>query len=330
MLAVALRGDTRDTQTYIEVFRASAQFPTDPMAYYAAMGMEWGYGLISWALNCLGLGPTSLFFLFSLGTFHFLNQAAQRVRLQLLDVAPFYLGSFFLLQQLMQIRQGFASVLVLSTIVLIGTPRARAWRTSAAMVGAISIHISSAPLMLGAQLLGRLRPPHTRARALLWVTAIAACTVLMARAVMSFEVVESLGRLSVYAFDEEYSDSRELLDAANLRALFLLALLLFCASAQLLRSRAYVLLLGLYAVHLGLRLGFYDFLILSGRLSTALGIVEVLLLPMLLHDRIRDPRLRALISLAYFATHAAATLLVQAPYLIHDYFAPLHAHHTTS
>lgn len=327
MLMVALRGDTRDTFNYIEAFRATTEFPWDPLAFYAAMGMEWGFGITSWALNAIGLGPSSLFFLFSLGTFYFLHKAALRVKLDLIEVSPYYLGSFFLLQQLMQIRQGLATTLVLSIVVLVGSPQARVWRTVPATLLAASMHLTSALPLLGVQVLNRLMPRPGRWQMALWLALVMLATAALARAFMSLDAIESLGRLSLYAADEEYSDARDLLDVANVRATLVLLLLLFGATTRLLRTRSYVLMLGLYAAHLGLRFGFFDFLILSGRLSTALGIVEILLLPMLMKARIRSVGLRLGIGLIYFLVHALATLLVQAPYLIDDYFTPLYAHH---
>ncbi len=326
VLLVTLRGDTRDTLNYIDAFRSTTSFPWNPLEYYAAFGMEWGYGLSSWALNAMGLGPQALFFLISLGTFYFLQKAANSVRLDLIDLAPYYLGSYFLVQQLMQIRQGLATAIVLSTIALAGSASAQLWRTTATSLLALGMHVTSALPLMGAQLLNRTLPHPTRWRIALWLALILGTTVLLARMFMSFEVIESLGRLSVYATDEEYNEARGLLDPANVRGALLLGLLISAAPAQLLRNRTYTLLLGLYAAHLGIRLGFFDFLILSGRLSTALGVVEVLLLPMLLKARISSPSLRAVLGLLYLIVHASATLVVQAPFLINDYFTPLHTY----
>lgn len=322
---VALRGDTRDTALYIDVFERTVEFPWDPLAFYAETGMEWGFGIASWFLNLLAQGPMTLFFLVSFGTFYFLGKASLNVALGPLEVAPYYLGSFFLLQQLMQIRQGLGAAFALWVVTLIAGSHRPVWKTAAAAPVAVMMHITAALPLLGAQLLRLLMPVPTRWHVALWSIGIVGIGVLLARAFMSLEVIASLGRLSVYAVDDEYSGERGLLAPANVRAALMLFLFLFASTPSLLRLRSFVLMTGLYAAHLGIRLGFFDFLILSGRLSTALGFVEVLLVPMLVRSRIRHSWLRWAIALSYFLLHFAATVTVQAPFLIDDYFTQLHA-----
>ena len=321
---VAVRGDTRDTSTYIDIFEQSTDFPWDPVARYADSGMEWAFGLASWLLNALGVGPTGLFFVVSLATFYFINKAASHVGLSLLEVLPYYMGSFFLLQQLMQIRQGVGAAFVLSVVTLMARAPRPLWRFGLDSLLAVMLHVTSFLPLIVARLLRQWMPSPTRFRLLLWAVALIAATALAARFFMSFDVIASLGRLSIYAAEDEYNSERGLLASANLRAGLLLFLFLFAAPTSLLRSRVYVLLLGLYAVHLGIRLGFFDFLILSARLSTALGVVEILLLPMLVKASVRSAPLRAALALGYLVVHLAATLTIQAPYLIDDYFTPLH------
>lgn len=328
MLLVALRGDTRDTDKYVEVFLQTTQFPWDPMAFYSAMGMEWGFGIASWALNCLGLGPRSLFFLISLGTFYFLNKAAQCAKLTLIEVAPYYLGNFFLLQQLMQIRQGLAMTFALYVLVLFAGRGSSPWRSPVKLLVSACIHLTSVLPILSAGLLSHWMPRAKRWCVAIWAGLIVVIAAVIARAFMNFELIEDLGRLSVYASDAEYSDTRDLFDVANVRALAVLLLLIFGANTALLRSKVFVLMLGLYAAHFGIRIGFFDFLILSGRLSTALSFVEVLLLPLLMRERITSQSMRLIFGLGYFAAHATATLVAQAPFLINDYRAPLHADYT--
>lgn len=325
MLAVAWRGDTRDTDTYIEAFAQTLSFPSDPLGYYGSFGMEWGFGLLSWVFNGIGLGPVALFFVYSLATFWFLAIAARRVGLSLPAIAPYYLGSFFLLQQLMQIRQGVGIAFALAMLTLIPAGRLPLWKAAAALVAAACMHATAVFLLLGARLLHPTTPKPTRLRLLLWCGVIIAFSALAARAFMQLDVISALGRLSVYAVDEEYSAERSLLAPANIRAALLLLLFLIAAPPVLLQTRLYRLMVGLFAASLGLRLGFYDFLILSARLASALGFVEVLLVPMLVRAAVQQKGLRIAIATAYLLVHAAATLTLQAPYLIDDYLTPSHA-----
>lgn len=321
---VATRGDTRDTSVYVEVFQQTRDFPWNPLAFYSGPGMEWLFGIASWLFNAAGIGVVGLFFVISLATFYFLDRAARNVGLTLIQVGPYYLGSFFLLQQFMQIRQGIGAAFALWAVTALTTSRRPAWRTGIDAVVAATMHLTAVLMVIGGKVLNWTLPRPTRPRIVLWTLAIIAFTVVVARLFMSLQVIDALGRLSVYAVDEEYSASRGFLALPNIRATLLLLLMLAAAPMSLLRSRCYVVMIGLYAAHLGFRFGFFDFLILSGRLSTAVGFVEVLLLPMLVHARIASPRLRLGIGLAYLLIHVAATLTAQAPFLIDDYLTPLH------
>ncbi len=325
ILAVAWRGDTRDTGTYIDAFSQTLSFPADPLAYYGSVGMEWGFGLLSWMVHGIGLGPVALFFVYSLGTFWCLAIAARRVGLSLPAIAPYYLGSFFLLQQLMQIRQGLGIAFALAMLTLIPAGRLPWWKAVLAVAVAACMHITAVFMLVSARLLHPTTSRPTRLRLVLWCAFIIGFTVLLARAFMQLEVISNLGRLSVYAVDDEYSGERSPLAPANIRAAMLLVLFLIAAPPALLQTRVYRLMVGLFAASLGLRLGFYDFLILSGRLASALGFVEVLLMPMLVRAAVRQRGLRIAIAAAYLTVHAAATLALQAPFLIDDYFTPLHA-----
>jgi hypothetical protein len=320
---VALRGDTRDTSNYIDVYRLARTFPWDPLTLYAEEGMEWGFWLLSWLLNLFDSPPAVLFFVISLITFLFLQRAAGHVQLKLLEVIPYYIGTFFLVQQLMQIRQGVGAAFSLWVIVGAATRRHTVWRFFGLAFAGTLAHFTTLLPLLATQVLMPLTPRPSRARLTVWCLAVVVCAITVARLFMSFELIEQLGRLSLYAVDEEYNAERGLLAPANVRAFLFLVMFLCFAPHKLLCSRSYVLMLGLYAAHLGFRLGFFDFLILSGRLSTALGFVEVLMFPMLTQAAVHVAWVRCAIALIYMAVHLSITLTLQAPYLIDDYFTPL-------
>lgn len=325
VLMVATRGDTRDTSNYIDIFRAATEFPLDPFDYYAESGVEWGFGLLSWLLGGMGLGPTALFFIVSAATFFFIDRTALRLGMSFYAVMPYYLGSFFLTQQLMQIRQGLGVAFAFWVLVAFALSTRRPWRLAIGAGAATMIHVVSVFPLISSLLLRPSLPSPGRWRVVVWALALIALCVLLARAASTLEVFGLFERLSVYAADEEYSSARGLFDSANVRAVLVLALLLVaCAARPLARSRVYVLLLGLYTLHVGIRLGFLDFQILSGRLSTALGFAEVFLLPMTVRACIRARSLRVLVGAAYLFVHAVATLTGQTPFLIDDYFTPLH------
>lgn len=322
-LVVALRGATRDTELYAEIFNETRDFPWNPLDYAASFGMEWGYGVLSWAFHLVGLGPRVLFFLFSMWTFRCLERTARSLDLSLYDVAPFYLGTFFLTQQLIQMRQGLATALAICGVVGVLTANASRLRLVLDAGVAASIHVASTLPLVGGLLLSRLPAVESRRQLIRWVVGIVLATGVVAYVATSLNWVMLLERLAQYAEDEEFTAARSVLDPANVRAVLLLAV--FVAAAPTVgASRTYLVLVGLYAAHVGIRFGFLGFAIMSGRLSTALGFVEVFLLPIVLRRGVRDARLRLTLSLAYLAVHFAATTLVQAPYLLDDYFTPLH------
>jgi hypothetical protein len=232
------------------------------------------------------------------------------------------------LQQFMQIRQGIAMPLAVVAMTMLSRPKPAYRRMPVMLVAALMLHITAAFSIASAVLTRLAMPRPTRRRIVLWLSLLILVMVILARAFMSLEVIAALGRLSVYAVDEEYSASRELWGPANIRAVALLILFVAAASPRLLRSRPYALMLGLYGAHVGIRLGFYDFAILSGRLSTSLSFVEIFMLPLLVRDRIRSVPGRQAIAWGYFLLHAIATLGTQVPYLIDDYLTPLHIHYT--
>ncbi len=332
VLMVATRGDTRDTSHYIEVFYQTVEFPSNPFIYYAENGLEWGFGLISWIFLQLGLGPTSLFVVVSAATFFFLNGTARRLGLGFYEVMPYYLGSFFLSQQLMQMRQGLGVAFAFWVIVRIASGSGQFWRSAFSATAASLVHLVSLAPLLASIMLGATLPPPRRWRVALWALSLIVGTALLARAASSLALFDALERLSSYAMDDEYGSARELFAPANLRAVLLLVLLLLaCAAKQsLMRSRVFLILMGLYAIHIGIRLGFLDFQILSGRLSTAVGFGEVFLLPLAVVACVQMRAIRVCIGIAFFVLHAVATLTLQTPFLIDDYFTPLHAGYAPS
>jgi hypothetical protein len=323
----AWRGDTRDTTTYIDAFVATQRFPDEPVSYYTSYGLEWGFALLSWTFNSVGLSFHWLFLSVSCATFYCLYRTSKLLGLRFSEVLPFYLGSFFLLQQLMLIRQGFGVALAV-LVVVAGTVRGGLiWRAPLGAAASGMMHlVSIVPIITGAAL-AVIAPTRRRATTILWALSLAVASFAAARIATSLELVTLFDRLSHYASDAELGATRNIFEPANVRAALIL-LVLFAAPASLLSQRAFVVLLGMYSVHVGLRLGFLDFAILSGRLASALGFVEVFLLPLLLREAIRTRWLRSVLAASFFAVHISATLALQVPYLLEDYFRPLPAEYS--
>lgn len=321
-LIVALRGDTGDTTNYLDAFKATQDFPWDPFVYYGSFSMEWSFGLLSWLINALSLPASALFFVFSFVTFYFLSIAASRMGLSLVAIAPYYLGTFFLAQQFLQIRQGLAMGLAFSLIPLV-VVRRKGLIPGLSLIATSLVHVVSCLTLVTAWALSFVPSKASRRSLALYCLALIALTFLSARAIMTLDVVSTVGRLADYAADGQYNQELQILAPPNIRAALLMGLMLLAATPQLQRSPVFIALVGMYAVHVGMRFGFYDFVILSGRLSTALSFAEVFILPQLVREHVRSPWLRAAIAAVYLLVHAYATYQIQVPTLIDDYFTPL-------
>lgn len=318
---VATRGATRDTFNYLDAFEATVRFPTNPVLYYAEQGVEWGFGVLCWAIHLVGLGWRSLFFVVSLATFYFLALAAASAGLRLRAVLPFYLCTFFITQQLMQVRQGLGMTMAFYVVVDLQR-RGLRWQQVAVTLGAVLIHtVALVPVLLALCLRalpgGKAGAFDARHAVLLLLGSVAA-----ARLATHIDVFSAMERLTSYAEDEASHGERGLLQPANLRAGLLLCLFLAMRVPARFR-RVYGMLVGLYAAALGIRLGFFDFEILSGRVGSAAGFGEVLALPVVAFAAIRSRVTGGVFTITYFAAQVFVTLAIQLPFMWTDYFTPI-------
>lgn len=76
------------------------------------------------------------------------------------------------------------------------------------------------------------------------------------------------------------------------------------ASERLYAIPVYKLLLSLYAVQFGIRIGFLDFAILSGRFASVFAFSEIFLLPIFIGFMVRISWVRWGVSGVYFFIHS--------------------------
>jgi hypothetical protein len=142
---------------------------------------------------------------------------------------------------------------------------------------------------------------------------------------MSTDYALAINRISVYLSDAEHGYVRSIFEPANIRALLLTALFIALRpKSNEFMYKSYSLLLAIYCVHLGVRVGFQDIAILSGRIGSALGFSEIFLLPILLKIRVRSRILCLILGLSYFGVHLYFSLSLTFPFLWDDYFADLY------
>lgn len=323
-LLVALRGDTRDTFQYLDVYRNLSQIPWNPIEFQEQYRMEWGFGLLAGLVKLAELPPEFLFFVISTLTFIAIAKASIAFGLNAWSAMPFYLPTFFLTQQFMQIRQGLAVALAFWAIALLIRSQRR-WLAvgSISLTGALFHVVSLVPIVI-TLVLPRFMPRQRSYKNWFWASITLALVIVLCRTIYSIEIFELTNRISTYVNDEEYGAARSIFEPANLRAIFLtLVFIKFRPQEDQSWFRSYMFLLGMYVVHLGIRIGFIDFAILSGRLATSIGFAEVFLLALLLQYRIRQHILRLIFIGGYMVFHFFVALSIQLPFLFNDYFTPL-------
>ncbi|MDT8114157.1 EpsG family protein, partial [Acinetobacter baumannii] len=119
-LLVGFRGNTNDTITYYMIFKNIGSYDlTNFSLFYNETGVEIGWGLYSKIISLFSDSPVVLFTIFSFFTFFTFYRISRLVEIKFLYVMLYYLPTgFFMMQQFMQIRQGFAIPLVIYGSVL--------------------------------------------------------------------------------------------------------------------------------------------------------------------------------------------------------------------
>lgn len=323
-LLVALRGDTRDTFNYLEVYRGLTSFPWSPAEFQDEYFMEWGFGIIASLTKQLAIPPEGLFFIVSALTFIAIAKASKRLGLETWSSLPFYLCTFFLTQQFMQIRQGLAVAIAFWAISII-FQHPQSWLKAAilTLLGTLFHLVSMVPIAV-AIIITRLVPAHRNYKNWYWAGTTLGAIIGACWLASSTDLFAVTTRISNYIGDEEFGSARSITDPANLRAIILtLAFITLRPSVDRSWFKVYMALLGLYIANLGIRIGFIDVSILSGRIGSALGFSEIFLLPFLLKDKIPSPLWRIAFTTGYVLLHISIALLILMPFLIEDYSRPL-------
>jgi hypothetical protein len=322
-LLVALRGDTRDTFNYLQVYRGLNEFPWNPIAFQEEYLMDWGFGLLAGLIKFSGLPPEFLFFFISAMTFFSIARASTTFGLEAWSTFPYYLSTFFLTQQLMQIRQGLGIALAFWAIAILTKSSKRLLISAISLTGFLFHAVSIIPVVIGL-VTNHFIPNQRSINNWLWSLNIFAITVALCWAISSMDLFVTAERISVYVNDAEHGTPRGIFELANVRAILMaFTFVAFRPRDDKTYFHVYMFLLSIYVVHLGIRIGFIDFAILSGRIGSSLGFAEIFLLPLMLRDRIRQPLFRIMTICAYMSLHFMVGLLIQLPYLIDDYFVKI-------
>lgn len=318
VLIAAFRGATRDTFIYKFVYDNIYNFPLTMSKFYELTGMEIGYGYLAYLFNELNLPFSAFLFFISFVTFFFIKKASDNFEINSFYVLICYIPVFFANHHLMQIRQGLAMAVgyyFLSTI-LVNKNKLFAYLSF--LFGLFFHNVVFVFLLFINNNVNKII--GTNHIKLIYKVVCVVCIVfLFCRVLTNFEILQLTDRVSNYS-DSEYSGERSFFHPANLRSVFLL--ILFVVFKPRKENFIYNFLVIFYAAGVGFRLGFYDFLILSGRLSTVFTYSEIFLVPILLSFKLSKVS-AFLILFIYFLLNLYINLVFQVPFVLDDYFKPL-------
>lgn len=325
-LIVGNRGDTNDTQIYYDVFRYIDQLPLlNPVSFYAQTGMEVGFGWYSWLINLFTSSNIVLFTIFSFLNFVFIYKTCREIGIKYIYTFLIYISSsYFFMQQFMQMRQGLAICIVIYATICI-LKRGVSLAPVLLLLLSISLHQSSLLLIAFCAMFYFFRKTFLFSYQyfirLNWVMFFS--FVVVFKFLLLRILIGASSRLQQYSDSGSYNEEISLFSLPNIRTFLILMVLTYFSSERLRQNELYRLFLFLIFTALAIRIGFSEFAIMSGRLSTAFSYVEIFALSMFFINRFA-PITRGALLLIYCALQLFIVLYFQAPYLWNLYFMPLH------
>lgn len=325
-LIVGSRGNTNDTFIYYSIFKNINDY--DLMSFggfYFETGIEIGWGWYSSIVSLFTESSVILFSLFSFLIFLTLYKISKIIKIKFIYIMFFYLPTgFFFMQQFMQIRQALAVPLVICAALLFLNKNKKS--SFLLFFLAIMFHQISIAFILFFLLyitINKRYPfDYSVNRFLILNILTLVLGFFVARVVFLPLAATFFDRLVAYS-DTEYAENVGFLSLANIKFYIEFLLILFFTNSKALTNKYYVFFVFSFTVGLTLRLAFFDFAILSGRLSNAFLFVEIFLIPMLLLFRLKIFYFY-IYTLLYFCLLLYVTWFFQASeYLKDAYFIPL-------
>lgn len=324
-LIVGMRGNTNDTQDYYDVFKHISTLPIgNPLEFYVETGMEIGFGWFAYIVNLFTSSSVIMFTLFSFLNFFFIYKTTRLLEINYTYSAFLYLSSaYFFMQQFMQMRQGLAVSIVIFTLIWAMKSGFKLWQVVLLLV-AFSLHQTAAILIAFCGIFYLLRNTFLFNYKMHKITnwTVFFVFIFFFKYVLLGLLINLSSRLQSYADSNTYNEAISLFSLPNIRTFLILMVLTYFSSVNLNKNVYFRLFIFLMFTALAIRVGFADFAIMSGRLSTAFSYVEIFALPMLLLDRF-NIRAQITFILIVCLLQIIITLGFQAPYLYEMYFEPL-------
>jgi hypothetical protein len=323
-LIVGDRGDTRDTIIYYYVFRYIDILDLlNPAKFYIFTGMEIGFGWYCYLISFITNSHIILFTVFSFITFYIVYLVSRKIEINPIFVLLLYLSSgYFLLQQFMQIRQGFATPLALYALtVFIDKGDKFHLKFLLLTLLAFSFHQVALPIVFVGVLFSYFFKIKMSLKKFKWASVV---LLIMFIFIAKFVLVDFLigisGRVEVYSNSAEYSEDLGVFRLPNIKAFLTFLFILFFMNRKMYENKLFTIFFLLFIIGLAFRIGFSDFAILSGRFATAFSFSEIFILSFIFN---RFKYLNIVLLLLFVVSQAVATYMYQAPFVFEDYFKPL-------
>lgn len=179
------------------------------------------FGIWAWFFNIFNLDVLFFFFFVSFLTFYFIDKTAGNLGLSLLEVLPYYMGSFFLTQQLMQMRQGLGIAFAFFVIVkMVVRDKNFTFCFGYSVLAALIHSATFIPILIAGVLKSFMLRAASRKRGIACCVLLVVLTIIAARCVMNYFDFSAVARLSDYAQDSEFGQTRSVFEPANIRAFF--------------------------------------------------------------------------------------------------------------
>ncbi|MFX5722653.1 EpsG family protein [Acinetobacter baumannii] len=313
----AMRGNTPDTINYKSLYNEIDRISLNPSTFYDQTYMEYGFGLITAFFKYLNFDFSFFLFFYAFLTFIFIKKASDNFGINNVVVLFCYLPTFYFLHQWAQIRQGLAIAIAYYSI-SVAIKNEQHFKSFIFYIISVSIHNVATPFIIFFKnilfkLLIKLNKYYYIIAIILFISTILLCRIFSG---ISFDFSD---RLSGYS---TYEESRGLLHPVNLRAYALLLFFLLFRTKSNTNNIILDFLILTYVIGVGIRLGFYDFLILSGRLGTIFTYSEIFIIPLILSLRFNKIT-GYIFAFIYFSISLYLSLFLQTPEIIDQYFQPL-------
>lgn len=321
---VGNRGDTRDTIVYYWVFKyINILDLLNPAKFYIFTGMEIGFGWYCYLISFITNSHIVLFTVFSFLTFYVIYLVSRKIEVNPIFVLLLYLSSgYFLIQQFIQIRQGFATPLALYALtIFMGKEDKFYIRFLLITLLAFSFHQVSLPIVCIGILLSLLLRIRMSLIKFKWLSIVILIVFIIIAKFLLVDILISISsKVEEYSSSTEYAEDLGIFRLPNIKAFFTFLFILFFMNGKMYENNLFKVFFLLFVIGVAFRIGFSDFAILSGRFATAFSFSEIFILPFVFY---RFKYFSTILLMLFVILQAIATYIFQAPYVMDDYFKPL-------